>query len=680
MRNSIVLTLLLCVIAAVQLSAQTPIPGLVTVEANTQVNPPAWAALERRLLDVMSTSALQYHARYTRSGGTLIWKTSGLASLDDLPESFYNFPLLYALGGDEKLRELSFRAWNSTVRQLTEDFPIYHRDFPKYGDWFHIGEGIIYFYFLPLADPTDHETFDRAKRFAGLYLNEDPLAQNYDPKLKIIRGGENGSLGPLLNYRDKGCPCILPPWYGSMPPEPYVRSLTEPPPYLWTREMAGYGLPLEDVPGITKPDDLKDPENARRMGVEVMKRIYPGDVPVNLGTTSLVLNAYLFTGEQKYADWIKEYTGAWLERTKANGGVTPDNVGLSGKVGENQNGKWWGGLYGWRWPHGYHSVGQAFHLSAANAMLVSKGEASYLELPRSNIDYLLALGKTTNGATTYPTQKNAEGWFKYQPMDRSYLVSLWYMSMDPRDWQRIEKVRKADTLDWRTVVDSHTKMDHGHDAPWLRYLAGENPDYPGKILASAHGQVTARMERIRNNILLLDTDPARWEKVDADKVDMTKVSEHHWQSVNPVTTEALVQLMLGAPQIQYNGGVLHASVRYFDPARQRPGIPQDVAALVTKIEADRTELELVNLSPTEIRDVIVQAGTFGEHQFTRVKYTRREELPSRKLVETSAEVNRKFLQVRLLPGVSVKLSLGVKRFANKPSYAFPWHGDTIPIR
>jgi hypothetical protein len=180
--------------------------------------------------------------------------------------------------------------------------------------------------------------------------------------------------------------------------------------------------------------------------------------------------------------------------------------------------------------------------------------------------------------------------------------------------------------------------------------------------------------------LLLDTDPARWEKVDADKVDMTKVSEHHWQSVNPVTTEALVQLMLGAPQIQYNGGVLHASVRYFDPARQRPGIPQDVAALVTKIEADRTELELVNLSPTEIRDVIVQAGTFGEHQFTTVKYMHLNETSPRKLEETSVAVNRKFLQVRMLPGTRVKLSLGVKRFANKPSYAFPWHGDTIPVR
>ena len=659
-------------------------PAFVTIEAGTPVNPPAWAVMERRLIDVMSEAALKYHARYVRSGGTLIWKTSGLASADDLPESFYNFPLLYALGGDERLKEIAFREWSATVRQLTYDFPIYHKEFPKYGDWFHIGEGIIYFYLLPLADPTDHEILARAKRFAGLYLNEDPAAQNYDPKLKIIRGGETGSLGPVFDYKDKGCPCILPPWYGSKPPEPYVKSLTEAPPYLWTKEMAGYGLPLEDVPGIRTPDDLKNPDNARRMGVEVLKRIYPGDVPVNLGATSLVLNAYLLTGEQKYADWVKEYTGAWLERTRANGGITPDNVGLSGKVGENQNGKWWGGLYGWRWPHGYHSVGQALQIAGANAMLASGGDGRYLELPRSNMDQLIALGKETESGFRVPSRKNAEGWWAWTPMDRSYMASLWFSSRDQSDWARIEKIRKREKSDWRIVIDSHNKMDAGHDAPWLRFLAGDMPEYPEQMLASAYGQVTARMGLIRNNVVLLDTDPARFESVNDDKLDLTQVSEHHWQNMNPVTTEALVQLMLGAPQLQYNGGLLHASVRYFDPERKRPGVPADVAVLVKKINADGIVVELVNLSPFERRDVILQAGTFGEHSFTTVKYARSAEAPGNRrqgvTVEESTVINNKTFQVRLAPGAGITLEAAMRRFANKPTYAFPWHGDKIPVR
>jgi hypothetical protein len=671
---------LLCLTGAGWLPAagQPPVPA---IEASTPVNPPAWAVLERRLMEVMGQAALKYHAQYVRAGGTLAWKTEGLASLDDLPESFYNFPLLYALGGDERLKQIAFHEWSATVRQLTYDFPIYHNEFPKYGDWFHIGEGIIYFYLLGLADPTDHETVARARRFAGLYMNEDPAAPNYDAKLKIIRSGENGSLGPVLNdYSRQGCPCILPPWYGSKPPEPYVRSVTGAPPYLWTREMAGYGLPLEDVPGIKTPDDLKDPSNARRMGIEVMKRIYPGDVPVNLGATSLVLNAYLFTGEQKYADWVKEYTRAWVERTRANGGITPDNVGLSGKAGENQNGNWWGGLYGWRWPHGYHSVGQALHLAAANAMLASGGDAGYLELPRSNMDSLIALGKEVDGSFRVPTRKNAEGWWAWAPMDRSYMASLWFMSRDPADWARIEKIRQREKSDWKFVEDMHNKMDAGHDAPWLRYLAGDFPDYPEKILASAYGQVTARMNRIRDNMVLLDTDPARWEK--ADRVDLTQVSEHHWQGVNPVTTEALVQLMLGAPQLQYNGGLLHASVRYFDPAGKRPGLPADTAALVRKIDAAGVELELVNLSPLEPRVVQVQAGTFGEHSFTSVRYAQREEAGRRNQppVVRQSDVNGRVFEVRLAPGTAITLQAGMKRFANKPTYAFPWHGERIPVR
>ena len=46
------------------------------------------------------------------------------------------------------------------------------------------------------------------------------------------------------------------------------------------------------------------------------------------------------------------YLSAWAERTAANKGIIPDNVGLSGHIGESMEGKWWGGYYGWRWPHG----------------------------------------------------------------------------------------------------------------------------------------------------------------------------------------------------------------------------------------------------------------------------------------------------------------------------------------
>lgn len=631
---------LIAILLAGALSAQP------VIESSRPVAPPGWAALERRLLDDLSQAALEFARHHTRSGGTLIWKTSGSAAPDDLYESFYNFPLLYALGGDGRLRDLSFTLWNALTRQLTADFKMLREEFPKQDDWFHHGEGTLYFYFLGLADPTDHELAARARRFAGFYLNEDPQAPNYDAKLRIIRSPRNGSAGP------------------------YFGSAEQARPFQMAEGMAVYGLPLEDVPGIRNAADLKDPENARRFGIALQERLYRGgDVPSNIAATSLVVNAFLFTGERKYADWVKEYVGAWLERTRANDGITPDNVGLSGKVGEYFNGKWWGGLYGWRWPHGYHSVGQPVQIGAANAMLFSGGDPRYLGMVRSNLAKLVALGRQTEKTFAAPSRRETEGWVDDAPVDKSYLASLWFMSLETSDWQLIEKVRLAERQDWRRVVGMHNKMDNGHETPWLRFLAGDNPDYPEKMLAASHGQVAARLDKMRRNVLLVGDYPGRWVEVPPDQVDFTKLNEHHWQGQNPVTTEALVQLMLGAPQIMYNGGLLHASLRYFDPVRRRPGIPDDVAALVTKIEAGRIVVELVNLSPFHAREAIVQAGTFGEHNFTTAKAG-----------PQPVTVNRKFVTVRLAPGAGLTLDLGVQRFANQPTYAFPWHGATIPVR
>ncbi len=80
-------------------------------------------------------------------------------------------------------------------------------------------------------------------------------------------------------------------------------------------------------------------------------------------------------------------------------------------------------------------------------------------------------------------------------------------------------------------------------------------------------------------------------------------------------------------------------------------------------------LKLVNLHPAQSRDVIVQAGAFGEHRFTKVR-----------LAGVNTEVNRKFVHVKLPPGAAGTIELEIERYANPPSYAFPWHGKEIPVR
>jgi hypothetical protein len=165
-----------------------------------------------------------------------------------------------------------------------------HKEYELGYDQFHQGESYIAFYFLCLADPTNPINIERARRFAGFYLNEDPDAPNYDPEHKLIRAAHNGSGGPRWGYSNDQ-------------PEPS---------YNWGSGMRVYGLPFNDLPGIDHYDDLEDPAKARRMGQAMNERMGRGDVAGNLIVTSLVANAYLLTGEGKYRDWIVEYVDAWI--------------------------------------------------------------------------------------------------------------------------------------------------------------------------------------------------------------------------------------------------------------------------------------------------------------------------------------------------------------------------------
>jgi hypothetical protein len=406
--------------------------------------------------------------------------------------------------------------------------------------------------------------------------------------------------------------------------------------------------------------------------------------------TSLVANAYLLTGEAKYRAWTTRYVDGWRARAQANGGLLPDNVGLDGVVGSTMAGKWYGGLYGWTWPHGYYNIGMAATVAGLNAFLLTHDPA-YLDLPRSQYDAIAALGERRDtrelemslrhhwiGALAdeaaadldpvtwvVPYRYGDGGWFDYQPLSPIYPTALWNVSMVEGDWARIETLRGHEPIDWRAVGVFRTKEESGHERPWLRFLAGDNPDYPERILQAAYGVVCRRLAQIA-----------------ADDADLTGVHIHHWQELNPVVTEALVQLTLGAPQIIYNGGLLHCRVRYFDADRRRPGLPLDVAALVETLEAERTVLTLVNLSPFAARRVIIQAGGFGEHRFTTATFDARSSefpgpqdryaAPALTTTPETLTVEATHLTVELPPATSITLTLGMARYVNDPSYALPW--------
>ena len=640
---------------------------MLTITASVPLDdPPTWAVLERALFDLMDRAVHPFLDKYTRPDGRLIWAdrwSNSRDGADDLYESFYNWPLYYLLGGGDHLLPLGQRQWDAITRQLTELGPVLD-EYERGYDQFHQSESYIYFYFLCLADPTNERNRERARRFAGLFMNENPNAANYDPERKLIRAPHNGSGGPRWGFTD-----------------------SEEPSYGWSAGMRQYGLPYTDIAGIGRYDDLKDPALARRMGEAMQGRMGRGDVAGNLLVTSLVANAFLLTGEEKYRRWIFEYVDAWRERAAGNGGLLPDNVGLSGEVGEYLDGRWYGGLYGWSWPHGYYNIGMAAVVSGGNAFLLS-GDESYLEFANAQYDAIWALGEMRHPDTEamslrqhwivqlaalgegeemflVPYRHNDQGWFDYQPLSPVYPTAVWNLSMKTADWERIESLRQTEKYDWREVRGFRTKEDNGHEQPWLRFLEGDNPDFPAQMLAATYGQVCRRLDLIRE-----------------DAEDLTQVSIHHWQQLNPVITEALVQLTLGAPQIVYNGGLLHCRLRYFDAARQRPGLPADVAALVSRLEADRTVVELINLSPFELRTVLLQAGGFGEHRFETVRYTKRTGdypgenrayfAPALAQAPEEAVVEARYLQVELPPATQIELDIKMSRYAHEPSYTLPW--------
>lgn len=632
--------------------------------------PPAWALWERQLMDLMNQATAPFLARYVRDDGELLWREGGTGSrdgADDFYESAFNWPLFYLLGGDDHLLTEGQRLWDGITRQLTRAGML-KNEYELGYDQFHQGESYIFFYFLCLADPSNPINRERARRFAGLYLNEDPEAPNYDAVHQIIRAAHNGSGGPRWGFSDEAEPS-----------------------YNWGASMRIYGLPFHDIAGVNHYDDLQDPVKARQMGAAMHERMGRGDVAGNLIVTSLIANAYLMTGDTKYRDWLVEYVDAWRTRAQQNGGLLPDNVGPSGEVGELMNGKWYGGLYGWTWPHGYYNIGMAATVAGINAYLLT-GNAAYLDLPRSQFDYIWELGEERDirelemslghhwlGAFTAqagdytmfvaPYRYGDHGWFDYQPLSPVYPTALWNITMAADDWARIEALRTVEKYDWRTVIPYRNKEDAGHEQPWLRYLAGDNPTYPEAILQATYAMVMHRLALIAH-----------------DQADLTKVNIHHWQEHNPVICEALVQLTLGAPQFIYNGGLLHCRVRYFDAERQRPGLPPDVAALVETLTDQRTVLKLVNLSPFAERTVIIQAGSFGEHRFTAVTYDVRTSeypgshkayAPSPITTDTvtqalSAPVGDRYLGVVLPPGTQIALDLATSRYVNAPDYRTPW--------
>ena len=618
---------------------------------------PDWALLEREIIDKLNTAAPEFVARYTRSDGSLIWRNTwiGMDGSDDPYEAFMYLALLYTIGGNEKVYELARKMWDAITVQWTAYGQIY-REFDGYYDWMHHGEGYLYHYFFGLTKPDSIIDRQRAKNFSDMFTGLDEEAKNWDSEKKMFLSPLIGSRGPrqVVTHED---------WQTH-------RSILD-----------DYLSPFED---IVKTDFStmrccwSDPVVYDDLITKMNERMNRGDVPLNLNATSLMTHAFMYSGEARLKDWVLTYLSVWTEYTNKNKGIIPDNIGLSGTIGEYNAGKWWGGYYGWRWPHGFMTIMEPLTNAAMNAVLLT-GDYSYLNLARSQFDLIWSLRKQENGIIKVPHRHFDSGWDDYRVMSPRHMIYLWTSSMADEDLSRIQQLNRDN--DWNAIAipgvsgtDSLTGRDTKHyianTLPWFQFICGNLPDYPTNILKANIQLIEKQLKKMRSNT----GDPRGWNTYDPATADevvgldlrIDGYQIHAWQEFSPIYFEGLVQMTMGGPMHISHGGLQHGKVRFFDGQLKRPGLPNNVAAIVNKLTATTIGMQVVNISAGQKRVLVIQAGAFGEHSFTSVKVTLNSGLSE------NYNISSKWFQIVLEAGSGGTLSFNIERYVNVPSYETPF--------
>jgi hypothetical protein len=382
---------------------------------------PEWATLQRQLLAEQTPACREFYAKYFDAKGYLqcFVRWGANDGPDDAFENFNGWPELHALGGDDEVLQLYLRGHEGLIRQYTEartvETPIarqgmYYKEFIVQSDWMHHGEGLQLFNRMGLSSGVGDAIYlDRARRFAGFYMDEDPEAPNYDLKLKLIRSMQNGSRGPMLRK------ATALDWVGdSFDVGQFVAVHGE-------KTFAEFLAHYEEYTDVA------------------------GDHFLNLVATTLPLNAFLATNEPKYRTWIVDYLDGWLDRMKRNGGVIPSYVDYrDGKIGGPEN-RWWGNAYGWGFSpvnpvngrrENRNRIPRAM-VGFQNAVLVA-GNQKYADAWRTMIDAVNAHARTTSGKKQYPTMHGAEGWYGWQDTPWNVgAMELWHLSARADDAKRV---------------------------------------------------------------------------------------------------------------------------------------------------------------------------------------------------------------------------------------------------
>ena len=405
-------------------------------------------------------------------------------------------------------------------------------------------------------------------------MGEDPQAPNYDPQHRIIRSFFNGTRGPLLRQ------ATALDWAGD---------------------------PIE-VEGRFRPG------HGEQTYEEMLEhfRDYTdvvGDHPMNLGATTLAFTAYALTGEAKYRDWVLEYVDAWVERTDAR--TTACSPPASGRTARSEPVR----LVRRRLRLGLQRAARSPGTGASRTAMRLRPRR--LRLRQRPAAHRRAALRRPLAADARPGQRQPQETRTAGRCTRTCTVASTAWSGCSRAAPSTtcrRKGRRGGTSTGRSrSPPGRPSCTTGRST--ARCSTSCRRRRPGCATWTAR-TVVPRSAPCRRTSKPCRRKVARM-RADARAPDTTLSDDPN--PVNPATTDALVRLMLGGLPVGRNGYPLHCRLRYFDPARRRAGLPEQVGALVERMTEDEVTVQLVNLDPLSERTVIVQGGAYAEHQLTTVR-------------------------------------------------------------
>ena len=574
------------------------------VTIDSAMAPPTWALLERALIAENERACREFFERYFDERGWLLCveRWGGDDGPDDAIENVADWPILHALGASDSVLQMYKRAWEGHLRQYTAARTV---EVPFARD------GMYYKEFPVMFDWMHNGEALRVFNLRGL---SDPYDAALERRARRYAGFYMNEDPQAPNYDPK---------------HKIIRSMFN----------GSRGPLMRKSTGLDWAGDPIEVEGRFHLGhgernyAEMVAHFKDyndiiGDHPQNMGATTLAANAYMLTAEDKYRKWLLEYVDAWLGRMRDNDGIIPTNIGLDGTIGGSADGKWYGSVYGWGFSVEVPQTGDLAHRNRVGRALIGFGNAylltgdrRYIDAWTRMIDLVNSHKKIVQGKPVYPRMYGDDGWYAFAPTPWTEgALECYFWTCDPRDRKRV--------------------ADNG----WLRFLEGQNNSYPETALRRDFESIRTKVAGIRADSTTPDTrladDPMKF---------------------NPATVATLRQLMMAGLDPGRGGGLLHCRLRYFDPLRQRAGVPEDVAALIHTMQDDTLSLTLVNVNQSQSRTVVVQTGGYAEHQCLSVT-----------LGNKRTPVNAPWFRVRLLPGAGARLVLKTRRYANQPTLVFPW--------